>query len=126
MAQLTSRQRYLLHQVHPVKLATDISASIVSDVLLWQHRLPAGVVVLLGPSVVVTTLLLRQDRDLNPDSAAGQYALQHMPPSMQALRAASAIVTALGAWRRSPLLIGVGYLLTLTGWSHGVLSRLSR
>jgi hypothetical protein len=32
----------LLHQVHPVKLAFDISASIVSNALLWQHRLTAG------------------------------------------------------------------------------------
>jgi hypothetical protein len=32
----------LIHQVHPVKLAFDLSASAVSNVLLWRHRLSAG------------------------------------------------------------------------------------
>jgi hypothetical protein len=123
MSALRPQERYLLHQVHPLKLATDVAASIVSDVLFWKHRLGPGVVVLLGPSVVVTTILLRQDIPLNRDSGAARYVLQHMPPSMQAVRAASAVVTAIAAWRRSPGLLGVGYALTLAGWSHGVLRR---
>jgi hypothetical protein len=34
----------LIHQVHPVKLAFDIGASVVSNFLLWRHRLGAGLV----------------------------------------------------------------------------------
>ena len=36
------RDAILVHQVHPVKLAFDIGASVVSNVLLWHHRLGAG------------------------------------------------------------------------------------
>jgi hypothetical protein len=36
------RQAYLLHQVHAAKLATDISAGIVSGWLMWQRRVPAA------------------------------------------------------------------------------------
>jgi hypothetical protein len=32
----------LVHQVHPVKLAFDISASVISNLLLWRHTLAAG------------------------------------------------------------------------------------
>jgi hypothetical protein len=46
-----------------------------------------------------------------------------MPVSMQVLRGVSAVVTAAGAWRRSPVLVGIGYALTLVGWSHGLLLR---
>ena len=35
----------LLHQVHPIKLAADISASIASNSLLWQHRPHSGLLV---------------------------------------------------------------------------------
>src|SRR6476660_1683755 len=89
----SARQRYLLHQVHPLKLTTDIAASVVSDVLFWQHRLVPGVLVLLGPSIVVSSILLRSEVALSCNSTTARYVLRHMPPSMQAVRAASAVVT---------------------------------
>jgi energy-converting hydrogenase Eha subunit G len=119
---LTAQERYLVHQVHPVKLATDVSASIASDVLFWRHRLVPGIVVMLVPSVAVSTVLLRSDLEVYRESAAGHYVLLHMPPSMQLLRAVSAVVTAVGAWRKSRVLVGIGYALTLLGWSHGLLT----
>jgi len=51
--------------------------------------------------------------------------LGHMPPWMQAVRAASAAVTAVGGWRRKPSLIAAGYTLTAIGWSHGLLAHRS-
>jgi len=30
---LTRRERYLVHQIHPAKVATDVSVSVVSTVL---------------------------------------------------------------------------------------------
>jgi hypothetical protein len=35
----------LVHQVHPGKLAADITASVVSSALLWRGRLLCGLVV---------------------------------------------------------------------------------
>ena len=120
---LTAHERYAVHQVHPAKVASDVSASIASDVLFWQHRLVPGIVVMLVPSVAVSTVLLRSDLEAYRESAAGRYVLLHMPPSMQLLRGVSAVVTAVGACRRSPVLVGIGYALTLLGWSHGLLPR---
>jgi hypothetical protein len=120
---LTSRERYLIHQVHPLKLATDISASVASDILFWQHRLLPGLFVMLVPSVAVSTLVLRGDLDRSRDEPASRYVLHHMPAAMQTIRAVSAVITAVGAWRRSPGLITAGYLLTALGWSHGALPR---
>lgn len=39
---MTLRERALYHQIHPVKLAVDWSAGLVSAVLLWRHRLAAA------------------------------------------------------------------------------------
>jgi hypothetical protein len=36
--------RIRLHQVHPIKLAADITASLISNALLWRHRPVAGIV----------------------------------------------------------------------------------
>jgi hypothetical protein len=123
MSGLNRQQRYLVHQVHPAKLATDVVASMLSTALLWRRRPVAGLLVAIGPPGLASALLLRRDLDRWARTAAGRYVLEHMPPSMQAVRTASAIVTAVGGWRRSPSLVAAGYALTGVGWSHGLLIR---
>lgn len=49
----------LLHQVHPAKLATDISAELVSGVLLWRRHLAWGLVTHLLPPIVASAAVLR-------------------------------------------------------------------
>ncbi|HXQ54894.1 MAG TPA: hypothetical protein VOA19_03635, partial [Actinomycetes bacterium] len=44
--QLSRQERYLVHQIHPAKLATNVSVSVVSTMLFWQppaRARPAGV-----------------------------------------------------------------------------------
>jgi hypothetical protein len=93
---LTRRERYLVHQIHPAKLATDIGVSAVSTMLFWQHRLVPGLVVFAIPAPVASALVLRRDLAAYRDSAAGRYVLAHMPRSMQAVRSVSAVVLAVG------------------------------
>jgi hypothetical protein len=50
--------RVLLHQVHPVKLAADISASLISNTLLWRHRPVAGIVTRYALPVVGSAVVL--------------------------------------------------------------------
>jgi hypothetical protein len=119
---LTRRERYLVHQIHPAKLATDISVSAVSTVLFWQHRLVPGLLVFTVPAPIASALAMRADLSAYRDSAAGRYVLDHMPPSMQAVRAVSAIIIAVGGWRRRPGLILAGSALVGLGWSHGLLA----
>lgn len=58
---LTRQERYLVHQVHPAKLATDIGVAAVSTVLFWRHRLVLGLLVFLVPVPVASVLVLRGD-----------------------------------------------------------------
>ena len=115
------RDAVLVHQVHPVKLAFDISASLVSNALLWQHRLAAGLasryLLPIAGSVVV---LCFADLDRLRDTKRGQYVLHHMPPASTALRLGGDTLMAIGAWRRKPSWIVAGTLLVVAGWSDGV------
>lgn len=110
----------LVHQVHPVKLAFDISASVVSNFLLWQHRLGAGLVSRYLLPVVGSSLVLGfADVDRLRDTPRGRYVLEHMPPATTALRLGGDMLMAVGAWRRKPSWMLAGALLVGAGWSHG-------
>ena len=115
------RDAILVHQVHPVKLAFDISASAVSNVLLWQHRLGAGLVSRYLLPVMGSALVLGfADLDKLRDTRRGRYVLQHMPPASTALRLGGDTLMAVGAWRRKPSWLLAGALTVVAGWSHGV------
>jgi len=124
---LPFRQAVLVHQVHPVKLAADVGAVVVSTALLWSGRHRAGaavryVVPVIGSAVVLATA------DLRPLAAspAGRYVQQHMPPAAQALRLAGDRLAMRGARRRSAATVAAGFGLVLLGWSHGLLPRRNR
>jgi hypothetical protein len=44
--------RALYHQIHPVKLATDLSSAVISLWLLWQHRLAFALIVMCVPPIL--------------------------------------------------------------------------
>jgi hypothetical protein len=111
----------LIHQVHPVKLAFDISASVISNFLLWQHRLGAGLASRYLLPVAGSGLVLRfADLDRLRDTARGRYVVEHMPPASTALRLGGDTLMAVGAWRRKPSWMVAGALMVAAGWSHGV------
>ena len=118
---LTRCERLLVHQFHPAMLATDISVAVVSTPLFWRHRLIAGLLVWTVPAPAASALVMRRDLARYRDSAPGRYVLDHMPPSMQALRAGGAVAIAVGGWRRSPAAISAGLALVAAGWCHGLL-----
>ena len=115
------RDALLVHQVHPVKLAFDITASLVSNWLLWQHRLVAGLASRYLLPVAGSALVLSfADIDRLGTTKRGQYVLHHMPPASTALRLGGDTLMAVGSWRRKPSWIVAGTLLVGAGWSHGV------
>lgn len=114
------RDAVLLHQVHPLKLSADISASLISNILLWRHRLGAGLAVrLLVPMAGSGAVLTMCDVESLRETEAGRYVLEHMPSEATAVRLAGDAVMALGAWRRSPNMMVAGLLIVAVGWSHG-------
>ncbi len=123
MLRLSLEQRVLIHQVHPAKLAVDISASVVSNVLLWRHRLVAGLAVrYLAPPLGSALVLLIADVERLAPTSAGHYVLEHMPPGMVVLRLAGDTLMAIGAWRRRRDYIAIAVLLVVLGWSHGLIA----
>lgn len=119
---MTNQEKVLYHQIHPLKLLTDIGVAILSFSLLWQHQRRAALLVQIIPAPVVSGILIRW-ADLEPQkqSAFGQYIGHHMTPAMQTMRLAGTVVMSLGAWYRRPGLLVAGSSMVLFGWLRGKL-----
>jgi hypothetical protein len=117
------RNAYLLHQVHPAKLATDIGADVVSTWLMWQRR--PGVALLLAHAAAALASAVVTRRDLAPLEATrrGRYVLTHLPPSAQAVRYLGQVVAWYADYRHRPVGIVLGHALVIVGWSHGLLPK---
>jgi hypothetical protein len=119
---MTPQEKRLYHQIHPLKLFTDISAEAVSLYLFWKRKLIAGLVVLLVPPIIVSTLIIKWvDLEVYKQSAFGRYIRAYMTPLVVEVRILGTVVTHLGAWYRKPLLIPLGLVIVLLGWLRGIL-----
>jgi hypothetical protein len=126
MAGMQLADKVLVHQVHPAKIGVDVTASIVSNVLLWKAQpKPALAVRVLLPMAGSAAVLSLADLDASAKTRRGQYVLKHMPPSAQALRLAGDVLMGFGAYRRSPGLLVTGAAVTAAGWSHAAWPRTS-
>jgi hypothetical protein len=112
----------LIHQVHPFKVAADVAASVVSNLLLWQHRLTPGLLARYVPPIVASALVIRfGNMDGLGRTRRARYVLEHMPPATTAIRLAGDAVMGVGSWRRRPAWIVAGAVVVAAGWSHGLL-----
>src|SRR5256885_858056 len=103
---MTARERYLYHQIHPLKLATDIAAGFGALYPLWRHEFLLALCVLMVPPVIASVLVLRfADLDKLRRSAFGRYVALYMTHGMEALRLLGMLVMMLGAWLHSAPLI---------------------
>lgn len=111
--------RVLIHQVHPVKISADVTASLVSNVLLWRSRPKAAAAVRVAIPVAGSVIVLSlADLDALARTRRGRWVRAHMPRSAEAVRLGGDAVMAVGARRRSPALLVVGALVIAVGWSH--------
>ena len=79
--------------------------------LLWQHRLVAGLVTrYVLPAVGSATVVSSADIERLRDTAAGRYVLANMSPGAMAVRFAGDVVT----------LIALGLVIVAAGWSEGL------
>lgn len=117
---MNRKEKYLYHQIHPLKLLTDIGAAFSGLCFLWRHQLAFALVVMLAPPLLVSLLLMRY-ADLEPyrRSAFGKYIARAMSHAMEAVRLAGMVVTALGAWHHSLWMIVAGIVIVLFGWLRG-------
>jgi hypothetical protein len=85
--------KVLYHQIHPLKLGTDILASLVSFYFFWQHQLLVGLILRLAPPIIASLVVIYAV-DLEPQrqSAFGQYVKRTMTRRMEAIRLVGDIV----------------------------------
>ena len=119
MSGMRPADRVLVHQVHPAKVGADVTASVVSNFLLWRARPRAAIAVrVLLPLAGSAAVLRFADLDALARTGRGRYLLAHMPPSAQAVRLAGDALMGLGAYRHRGVLIVAGAAVVVAGWSH--------
>jgi len=118
---MINREKWLYHQLHPVKLLVDWGAGLFSLYPLWRHELAVGMAVMLMPPVVASILvMLFADLEPYARSRLGQSLARSMSRLTEAIRLAGMAVMALGAWYHGWLLIAAGLLLIAAGWLLGL------
>lgn len=119
---MTFQEKALYHQIHPLKLATDISAAVVSSYYFWQHDVALGVVITFVPPIVVSSLMLAtMDFSRIRDSEVGRYLKRSMTRAMEAVRLAGMLPMIFGAWYHLPWLIALSIPIILFGWLRGLI-----
>src|SRR5215467_5013402 len=96
-------ERLLYHQIHPLKLFTDVTTAAAATLLFWDHRLWLALATAFVPSIVVSAALLRW-ADLEPyrRSGFGRYISRFMNRRVEMARFAGLLPLWIGAWRRQP------------------------
>jgi hypothetical protein len=116
-------ERILYHQIHPLKLATDIGSAIVALALFWCHRLGAGVIVLLVPPAIISAALVAFGRlDALAASLLGAYVRRYMTPLAQLMRLAGVLALSVGASRQNRVLMFIGGAVIVWAWTRGLLT----
>lgn len=119
---MTIQEKMLYHQIHPLKLGTDITSAVVSTYFLWIHNLLVGLLVMFIPAFIASGALINvADFTWIRDSAIGRYLKWSMTHAMEALRFAGIAPMSFGAWFHQPLLIALGLVMILFGWLRGLI-----
>jgi hypothetical protein len=120
---MTPKEKYLYHQIHPVKLLTDWSTGLLALYFFWRHDFVAAVMIALIPAMVVSSLLINfGNLERQRASRFGHYVQRYMTRTMEALRLAGYIIMAVGAWYHALFFIGLGLLIVLGAWLNGIAS----
>jgi hypothetical protein len=118
---MTTKEKILYHQIHPAKLVADITASIVSGYMVWQHEVVAAIVVAFALAILASLLVLCfADLERLKDSRFGRYIDRFMDRPTEAWRFAGQIVMWVGAWYQRWWVIVLGALITASAWASGL------
>jgi hypothetical protein len=119
---LNASEKRLYSQIHPAKLFTDISMSVVSLYLFWLHNLIPALTLHILPSILVSLVIIRfASLEKYARSRLGGYLAKYMTTRMQLLRLLGDAVTVVGAWFGMFWVIGVGLVMVALGWARGLL-----
>jgi len=118
---MTPKEKYLYHQIHPLKLLVDVAAGLIALYPLWQHRLATALLIMLVPPPIASFVVMRY-ANLEPyrQSAFGRYVARHMSHAVEAVRLLGMVITASGAWFHSVSAILLGLVVTIVAWLWGL------
>lgn len=73
------QEKILYHQIHPLKLFTDLSAGIVALYPLWQNNLLTALLIMFIPPILVSFMHIRLvNLEKYKQSTSGKYVQQHI------------------------------------------------
>jgi hypothetical protein len=121
---VTLEEKKIYHQIHPVKLFTDIVTGFGTVYLLWLHdNLIVAVCLAFIPSTIVSLFLIAKvDLERYKDSAFGMYVRRNMASkSSDWIRFGGFAVMLTGGWINMLWLIAAGFLIILFVWMKGLI-----
>lgn len=90
------KQKY--QEIHPVKLAVDISTTIISIYLFWLQNIVLGLIIGFVPSITITAVVIKWvDLEKYKQSRFGKYIDKYMTSTIRLIRLMGLVVTLLGA-----------------------------
>jgi hypothetical protein len=118
---VTFKEKYLYHQIHPLKLMVDFSTGFTTTYLAWQHNTTLFLVLFLLPSVIITLLLFKYaDLERFKNSPLGTYIKKHMTSTIELIRFAGQIIMWIAGWLHLPVLIAIGFFVIAGAWCNGL------
>lgn len=120
---MTLSEKILYHQIHPLKLLTDVSTAFASTYLLWRHTLAYAILLSIVPSIVVSVVLIKNsDLERYKVSAFGNYLKRYMDSRfVDSSRLFGFLLMMVGGWYRLIWVIIFGFLIIISIWSRGLI-----
>ena len=121
---LAFRERIVIHQVHPVKLAVDWATAVAAGWLMWDHALIPALLVGFVPSIVVSFyMIMRVDLGRLAETPLGRYVASPRTRPSDGIRFLGLAVAWWGAWAHMVLPIAAGLAVIVFGWGKRLLAR---
>ena len=114
------REKEKYHEIHPAKLAVDVSTTLLSICFYWVQDFILGTVIGYLPSVIATVVIIKWvNLERIKQSPFGRYIDKYMTNTMRLIRFAGLIVATIAAWYNMWWLVLVGLLAILLAWLRG-------
>ena len=122
------QEKKLYHQIHPLKLATDIGVTPLSLYFVWEHRVLPALLVGFVPPLVVSLAMLKWTPNLEKAkrSAFGRYVKKYMTPFIELNRLLTLVPMAYGAWIHEFGFIVLGLVILAVAWCNGFIRQILR
>jgi len=119
-------EKVLYHQIHPLKLGTDILTSIFTLYLFWRHFFwIAFILHFLIPGIASFLLIRFANLEKQKDSRLGKYIRKYLTDPIDTIRLAGDIITIFGAWFHQWIIILLGFLIIIGAWTNGKIRKIT-